>query len=246
MSAAYGARSGSFDIAEACCGGGSATFTVVAESSTGGWVVVNRAIQSQYGTRSTVAAAARCLSGGGVVFLPTDTVFGLAALPSRSEAVSRIFELKARPSQKNLPVMASSVDQLVSIGAQINDRVRRLTSSPFCPGPLSIAVGLDERLTPNWLRGRDELAFRIPKDEFLLAVLDEVGPLLVTSANRSGEGTARTVEDAISQLSGHPDLVIGGRECETVPSTLVNCRFSPPVIERIGAISSDELGPYVA
>lgn len=206
---------------------------------------MKRAVQSQHMPQSEVAAAARCLYDGGVVFLPTDTVFGLAALPSRADAVSRIFQLKDRPSQKNLPVMVSSVDQLVKIGAQINYRVERLASSPFCPGPLSIAVGLNERATPSWLRGRDELAFRIPNDDFLLALLDRVGPLLVTSANRNGEGTAKTMEEAVDQLSGHPDLVIGGRECETVPSTLVNCRFSTPVIERIGAISPDDLAPYI-
>jgi L-threonylcarbamoyladenylate synthase len=179
------------------------------------------------------------------VFLPTDTVFGLAALPSRADAVKRIFQLKARPSEKNLPLMVSSIEQLARIGAQIDSRVRRLIASPFCPGPLSIAVGLNEKIAPNWLRGRDELAFRIPNDDFLLALLDRVGPLLVTSANRSGEGTKRTVEDAVRQLAGVPDLVIGGQECDTVPSTLVNCKFSSPKIERVGAVSPKDLAPYI-
>lgn len=199
----------------------------------------------QHRSESVVESAAHCLTTGGVVFLPTDTVFGLAALPTQKEAVARIFRLKARPSQKNLPVMVSSVDQIEAIGGQINDRVLSLVYSPYCPGPLSIAIGLDDKATPEWLWGRDELAFRIPNDHVLLSILDEVGPLLVTSANRSGSDTARTVEEAVAQLSEEPDLVVGGRECNCEPSTLVNCRFSKPVIERIGVVSPEDLAQYL-
>lgn len=195
--------------------------------------------------RSQQSLAADCLLNGGVVFLPTDTVFGLAALPNNPEAVANIFRLKTRPLQKNLPVMISSIEQLKDIGVQINDRVERLVSSPFCPGPLSIAVGLRRYGLPKWLKGREELAFRIPNDEFLLSLLDTVGPLLVTSANRHGLGTLGTVKEALNQLANQPDFVVHGRECGAVPSTLVNCRFSPPRIERVGAVSAEELSKYL-
>jgi len=189
--------------------------------------------------------AADCLKAGGVVFLPTDTVFGLAALPGKSEAVAKIFSLKARSSEKNLPIMASTLAQLEGIGAQIDERVRKLVSSPFCPGPLSIAVGLQGDNVPQWLKGREEIAFRIPDAKFLLELLDSVGPLLVTSANRSGCGTEETSEKALEQLSGSPDFVVHGRQCGSVPSTLVNCRYSPPLIERLGAVSREQLSEYL-
>jgi L-threonylcarbamoyladenylate synthase len=141
--------------------------------------------------------------------------------------------------------MASTLAQLEGIGAQIDERVRKLVSSPFCPGPLSIAVGLQGDNVPQWLKGREEIAFRIPDAKFLLELLDSVGPLLVTSANRSGCGTEETSEKALEQLSGSPDFVVHGRQCGSVPSTLVNCRYSPPLIERLGAVSREQLSEYL-
>jgi len=204
-------------------------------SKTSGGAMANRTLIDQ---------AAECLDNGGVVFLPTDTVFGLAVRPDRPEAVARLFALKARPAQRNLPVMVSSKAQLEAIGAEVNERVERLMNSPFCPGPLSIALGLDRDASPDWLAGRDEIAFRMPDDRFLLDLLDTAGPLLVTSANRHGMGTLGSVEAALAQLEGKPDMVIDGRECGSVPSTLVNCRFAPPKIERVGAVSPEALEEY--
>lgn len=194
--------------------------------------------------QATIEDAARCLRASGVVLLPTDTVFGLAGLPDHPAAIARIFELKARPAHKNLPVMVASHLQLEDIGAQLNKRTRMLMESPFCPGPLSIVVGLVEGKKPQWLMDRDEIAFRVPDDDFLLRLLASVGPLLVTSANRHGLATNGSVDDVQAQLSGIPDLVIDGRECGPTPSTLVNCRYSPPRIERVGAVSESQLAPY--
>lgn len=201
---------------------------------------------SQRIRQTTVDETARCLLASGVVLLPTDTVFGLAALPNHPTAVARIFELKARPPQKNLPVMVGSEHHLEDIGGQINERTRMLMNSPYCPGPLSIAIGLTEgKKRPRWLGDRDEIAFRVPSDDFLLRLLDTVGPLLVTSANRHGMGMFGNVGEAVDQLCGTPDLVIDGRECGSTPSTLVNSRYSPPRIERIGAVSEAQLSPYL-
>ncbi|NIL96277.1 MAG: threonylcarbamoyl-AMP synthase, partial [Planctomycetales bacterium] len=83
--------------------------------------------------------------------------------------------------------------------------VERLVASPFCPGPLSIALGLDPQAAPDWLAGREEIVFRIPNDPFLLALLNVAGPLCVTSANRSGLDTEQTVDAALAQLASRPD-----------------------------------------
>ncbi len=193
-----------------------------------------------------IRQAAETLDAGGVVLLPTDTVFGLAARPDRPEAVARVFALKARPADKSLPVMVASIAQLEEIGATLTDAARALLDSPFSPGPLTLAVGLNQNRRADWLRGRDELAFRIPDDAFLLELLGRVGPLLVTSANRSGMGTLADANAAAAQLIGQPDLIVMGRECGAVASTLVNCRTIPPAIERIGVIPASALAGYIA
>lgn len=197
------------------------------------------------GSTALVGRAADCLDAGGVVLLPTDTVFGLAALPGNAGAVARIFALKDRPAHKNLAVMVSNADQLEAIGVRVTDQVRALLNSPFCPGPLSLAVGLHEEGRADWLVDRDELAFRIPDDRFLLDLIDRTGPLLVTSANRSGMDTPGTAAEAAAQLAARPDLVIEGRHCGAMPSTLVNCRRNPPVIERVGVIPPEQLAGYL-
>ncbi len=193
-----------------------------------------------------LARAAACLDGGGTLLLPTDTVLGLAARADLPQAVARIFALKDRPAEKNLPVMVTGTEQLIAIGAVIDETVRRLMASPFCPGPLTIALALDSGRAPDWLAGRQELAFRIPDDAFLLALIARTGPLTVTSANRSGKPTPDDTEGALAQLTAAPDMVIAGRSRGAQPSTLVNCRHHPPQIERQGAVLPADLAPYMA
>ena len=185
-----------------------------------------------------------CLQTGGVVVVPTDTVLGLAAHPGHPTAVARIYALKDRPLAKALPIMAASADQIAACGGVINDTAARLLASPFVPGALTLVVGLRPDPAP-WLHGRVEMAFRIPADAFLLDILRATGPLCVTSANRSGLPTPSTAAKAAAHLTGPVDVIVAGGHMAGTPSTLVNCRVDPPVIERLGALSPDDLQPYL-
>ena len=188
--------------------------------------------------RQTIRQIVDCLLSGGVVALPTDTVYGLAVLPSCKPAVDRLYALKGRPVGQNLPVMVHSEEALDSLGVDLNTAARRLLGSNLVPGALTIAMGFKGAPTPGWLKGRDEVAVRIPDDAQLLAVLKETGPLFVTSANAHGRPTPNNLTNVLQQLDGAPDLAIDGGFIKTVPSTLVNCRLEPPVVEREGAIPS--------
>lgn len=192
-----------------------------------------------------VQAVAKCLASGGVVLLPTDTVLGLAALPAHAEAVAQVFKLKSRQAEKHLPIMVASLAQIEKIGGMITKSASALAGSPYCPGALTLIVGLDSAKAPSWLAGREEIAFRIPDDACLLALLETVGPLFVTSANRSGEDTPASTEEAVAQLAGRPDHVVAGCARGAFASTIVNCRASPPVIERQGAIPAERLAEYI-
>jgi L-threonylcarbamoyladenylate synthase len=191
--------------------------------------------------RTEAARAAACLLAGGVVLLPTDTVYGLAVHPERDEAITRLFAMKGRPRSVNLPVMISSRDDITALGGVVTRAAELLLESKYVPGPLTLAVGLSAPDRAPWLGDRDEVAVRMPDDDRLIAIIKQTGPLLVTSANLHAEQVRESVSAIVSHLVSEPDLVIDDGNRDTVPSTLVNCRLVPPVVERVGAVSEKEI-----
>jgi L-threonylcarbamoyladenylate synthase len=191
--------------------------------------------------RAEAERAVACLLAGGVVLLPTDTVYGLAVHPEHDESVSRLFAIKGRPRSVNLPVMISSLDDVLALGGVVTRAAELLLQSKYMPGPLTLALGTSQEKLPPWLRGRDEFAVRMPDDERLLAIIRQTGPLLVTSANLHAEQVRESVADILPTLAIQPDLVIDDGNRDTVPSTLVNCRLVPPAVERVGAVAAEEI-----
>lgn len=183
------------------------------------------------------------LQAGGVILIATDTVYGLASLPHINNAVSKIYELKKRPRDMHLPIMVSKIQNLEKLGIDININTKKLLNSNLVPGAISFVVGFNNaNLKPEWLKGRDEIAFRIPDNELLLNILDKVEILLVTSANLHGtQFTPNNVTDILLQLNGSPDLVIEDGDGKEIPSTIINCRLVPPKIERLGLISETKI-----
>jgi L-threonylcarbamoyladenylate synthase len=137
--------------------------------------------------------------------------------------------------------MISSMDHITALGGVVSRAADLLLQSKYVPGPLTLAVGVSPDDLAPWLRGRDEFAVRMPDDERLLAIIDKTGPLLVTSANLHAEQVRESVPDILSTLVSEPDLVIDDGNRDTVPSTLVNCRSVPPVVERVGAVPAEEI-----
>jgi L-threonylcarbamoyladenylate synthase len=190
----------------------------------------------------TTESIIKCLKEDGVVLLPTDTVYGLAASPLCPNAVKRIYDLKSRPQHQNLPIMVASIKDLKLLGLDLNVYVKKILTSSYVPGDITIALGFKNKPLVSWLEGREEVAIRIPNHKQLLSVLRKTGPLLVTSANKHGNPTTPlTVDEVLNDLNGSPDLAIDGGIVENVPSTIINCRVQPPVIERTGRILYDDL-----
>jgi L-threonylcarbamoyladenylate synthase len=186
-------------------------------------------------------AAAVTLQRGGVVVVPTDTVYGLAARPEHRDAVQAIYRAKGRPAGMHLPVLASSLDQVRALGVDVTAAADVLAAR-WWPGPLTLAFGFDAGSDrPDWLAGRDEVAVRIPDHPFLRGLLRATGVLLVTSANPHGAPTARVAGDVATGLGDSVDLVVDGGELTEVPSTLVNVRGEQAVVEREGAIPRAEI-----
>lgn len=184
-----------------------------------------------------------CFEKGGTILLPTDTVYGLAAKPLPDSSIAKIFELKSRPRNQFLPIMVSSKSELLALGLEININAEKLLNSNLVPGAVTIVFGFDKNADrPSWLDGREEVAVRIPDDAQLLEILRRTGPLLVTSANKhQSPGTPNNVNEILQQLNGRPDLVVDGGVKQEIPSTIVNCRFESPKIERQGVVDAADI-----
>lgn len=191
---------------------------------------------------SEVQASVSCLAQGGIVLLPTDTVYGLAVNPNIEKSVDRLYQLKKRPKKLPLPIMVANQNQLSALGLEINQYAVSLLNSEYMPGAVTLVMGFQTKPLVNWLEGREECGIRLPNDERLLQILTLTGPLLVTSANIHGApAIPQSPSEILSQLNGKPDLVIEGGKPKSIPSTIVNCRIAPPIIERQGFVSAEQI-----
>ncbi len=181
--------------------------------------------------------AAAILRNGGLVIFPTDTVYGLGAHAARPEAIARIYRIKGRPDEKAIVWLIASPHE-VGAYCRVDDRVLRLTEH-FWPGPLTLVL---ERIAPA-PGGLPTLGVRVPRHEAALAIIRAVGsPVATTSANRSGEPSARTADEAIRQLGTEVDLIIdAGPSPGGVESTVLDLTHDPPRVLRRGAISTEQI-----
>jgi L-threonylcarbamoyladenylate synthase len=179
-----------------------------------------------------LAAAGPALGRGGVLLLPTETFYGLAADPRRSEAVERVLALKGRPPELALPVLCADwaqVETLVAVPQRWRDRLQRRW-----PGPLT-AILVASRPLPAAVGAT--LAVRVPGHPLLRALLERVGPLTGTSANRHGQPPCTEVEAALSSLLGRPDLVLdGGPTAGGAATTLVDLTGDEARVVRQGLL----------
>jgi L-threonylcarbamoyladenylate synthase len=188
-----------------------------------------------------VERAATALRDGRLVVLPTDTVYGLAALPDDPHATEALFAAKGRPSDLALPVLAAGVDDARSIGV-IDERAERLVAT-YWPGPLTLVV---ERAAGAraWALGDqvETVGLRVPSEPVALALLRRMGPLAVTSANRSGEPEARTCDEAREIFGERVAVYLRGREpLERRPSTVLDLSRGGARILRRGVLTEAEL-----
>lgn len=187
-----------------------------------------------------VRAAAAALRAGDLVVLPTDTVYGVAADAFDREGTAKVFRAKHRSRSFPLPVLVRSPKQVIGLVTTVPDAAERLMAA-YWPGPLTIVVPSDPNLT--WDLGDDEgtVALRMPMDEVTLQVIREVGPLAVTSANRSGQPPARTADEARQSLADAVAVYVdGGPRTDAAPSTIVDLTRAEPHVLREGSVSGEQ------
>ena len=186
------------------------------------------------------AEAADVLESGGVVALPTDTVYGLCALASDSGAVEAVYAVKERDPRQAMPIFVATLEQAETIG-DFNTMARTLAAA-FWPGPLTIVVPKRAGYVSRATAGEDTIALRVPADERLRA-LCEVGPLTGTSANIAGREECHTAAEVREQIGPRVNLIVDAPViAEGQPSTIVDCSVEGSVrVLRDGAVSRVEL-----
>jgi len=186
--------------------------------------------------------AAEHLIGGGIIALPTDTVYGIGASLAHGDALRRIFAIKERPLSKPLPILLASAAALGSVALDLDERVARLLAR-YWPGPLTVLLKGREGM-PAEVTGPDGIiGARVPNHPVALELLERAGgAMAVTSANRSGEEPARTAEEVVESLGGAIGVVLdAGRTPGGVPSTVIAIEHDGPTILRDGAIPGEHL-----
>lgn len=188
-----------------------------------------------------VARAAAALGAGRLVVLPTDTVYGVAADAFNPAATARIFLAKARSRRFPLAVLVHSPTQLDGLVTEAPPAAERLMAA-YWPGPLTIVLGAQDSLAWDLGESAGTVAVRMPLDEVALDVIRVVGPLAVTSANRSGEPAAHDVATARAALGDDVEVYVDdGPRRGATPSTIVDLTRGEPLLIREGDLPPDEV-----
>jgi L-threonylcarbamoyladenylate synthase len=189
-----------------------------------------------------VAQAAAALGAGGVVALPTDTVYGLAVLPTVDGATARLFDLKGRAENVPVAVLCADADQALALAepATVGGEVRRLAARLW-PGPLTLV--LRRRAGLGWPLGEPAatVGVRCPDEPLVRALAAAVGPLATTSANRHGEPTPPGAPGVAEVFGEGLALVIDGGPREGVASSVVDATGPEWRLLRAGPLTLEDV-----
>lgn len=193
-----------------------------------------------------IEKAVAILKKGGLVAFPTDTVYGLGAIVSNLSAVRRIYEVKARPLSRALPLLLAGASQADEVAVDIS-ATARLLMQHFWPGALTLVLKKASWIPAIVTGGGDTVALRVPNHEVALALVKGAGmPLVGTSANLSGQPSPLTAEGVKAQLGGKIDLIIDGSPAPLgMESTIIDVSVEPLRLIRERAIPRAEIEKYV-
>lgn len=182
------------------------------------------------------------LRRGGLVAIPTETVYGLAADASNDDAVRRIFAAKGRPADHPLIVHIESAEHLTNWAAEVPDSAAVLAAACW-PGPLTLLVPKAAHVLPVVTGGRPTVGVRVPAHPLTLELLRRFGGgLAAPSANRFGKVSPTTADHVRADLGDLVDYVLDGGPCPIgVESTIVDCTVEPPQILRPGGIPDEQV-----
>ena len=189
--------------------------------------------------KSQYKKASKILQNGGLIAFPTETVYGLGVIFDNEQSYERLINVKRRPPEKPFTLMCGSLDDIKKY-AYVNELAQKLIDA-FMPGQFTIILKAKENL-PRWVVSKEgNVGIRISDDKFVQNLIIETGkPLLVPSANRSGENPCHTSNEVKDSLGNDLDAIIIGESVSNIPSTIVFADDSVHII-RLGEISESEI-----
>lgn len=191
-----------------------------------------------------LSAARRAISNGKLVVIPTDTVYGIAADAFTADAVAALLAAKRRGPDMPVPVLVGSRATLAGV-AMAGSTADKLAEA-FWPGGLTLICPEQPSLSWDLGEAQGTVAIRMPNHDVTLDLLEQTGPLAVSSANVSGNPPARTAAGAREQLGDEVAAYLdGGPTADETPSTIVDLSGEAPRVLRQGAVSLDELQAVV-
>lgn len=187
--------------------------------------------------------ASNIVRNGGLIAFPTETVFGLGVIYNDKEAYDRLVRVKRRPPEKPFTLMCGKVDDIDSFA--IVSPVARKLINKFMPGQFTIILKAKPGL-PSWVVSKEgNVGIRVSSDELVSNLIIKAGePLLVPSANKSGEPPLTIDRDVIDVFSSEVDAIIKGESTSNVPSTIVLVDDSLHII-RLGLITEEDIAKAI-
>lgn len=173
-----------------------------------------------------------------VVAFPTETVFGLGVKFSHLEALEKIYEIKHRSHSKAISLMIYDPKDIEKY-AYVNENAQKLINH-FMPGMITLVLKKKSILSDDFTAGYDTIGIRIPDDPFVLKLLKEVGPMLVTSANISGQETLLNDQEVYKQFKGKIKMIVKGKCKNTRASTVIKVDEDVTIL-RQGCIQEEEI-----
>lgn len=194
-------------------------------------------IPTSTASKSAMREAVGILRAGGVVALPTDTLYGLGADAFSVDAVLRVFQVKGRPTSMAIPLLLGNVRDIETVAVEVPDLAWDLVKR-FWPGPLTLVLRKSPDVPDVVTGSKDSIAVRMPDHSVPLSLINELGgPITGTSANPTAGPDPTTAQDVATLLDGEIDLIIdGGPAPLGSPSTVLELTGPTPRILREGAI----------
>ena len=193
-------------------------------------------------TGDDLSYAVEVLKNGGLVGVPTETVYGLAGNGLDADAVAKIYEVKGRPEVKPLSLLVPNIEVAAAVCKEIPESARVLAEA-FWPGPLTIVLPKRNTVPDIVTAGGNTIGVRCPDHQLTLKLLLDAGvPAAAPSANISDMPSPKSVEEVLAYFDGKINCVIDGGRCELgVESTIISLTTEPYKIIRQGALPEADI-----